>query len=584
MKTTFVIGPNAPNLKPGKAKHEELLLANAKAFKDLHAVKNWRRVLDDSFVYNIIVDGKMWPSVNHYKYAQFFKDNKDYMTKFEVGGVFESKDSKYLLKVLESKTGTVEKEKVRPKDIIPIFPKNLSNITNKAIHAKFSSSDVLLNILCATRDATLTKVSSKDEISLCQELMAVRDTLCKPSKISPKNVVYSAPKKTKSPKKLGGGRGPHPEGFNQEIIAAVEARKQRLIPKQKKEILKKTKKNNQPKAKAQSAKAQSAKIKSPMVHLGTVLGNKPHPPMIVVKNPKKINEPLSHKYREPDKSQIKILEKEYNAAKLIADSLTRRYKKQASLKNKERKNKVLKEQLALSKRKANEKLAILKIQKALIDFKAKKDKKAKEARLKSLLNKKGVNDRVSLHIINKLMDNDKPIVVPPRKAIKPSFKKGMMVAKRKKQIVEPPVYFKWDVNPLGDVKLNMRGSKDLLNKKPLLKSSRIQDAPAIPSTKAEKIRQMKAASARRSNTEREIESRKHEYETHFHRGACPYCKKIVIPEDISEAPKSRYLVYVCKNKKCPKIGAVLGDDEMRPESYAVTGKRSSIEHEFTGEA
>ena len=46
----------------------------------------------------------------------------------------------------------------------------------------------------------------------------------------------------------------------------------------------------------------------------------------------------------------------------------------------------------------------------------------------------------------------------------------------------------------------------------------------------------------------------------------------------------RYFVYACKNKKCPKVGAVLGDDEFKVggEPTAFKRKGGNRDLEYTG--
>lgn len=586
-KTQFVISATASTKKAGSGKDEQLLYVESKWYTSLDLMMkkknsflaNWRRVLDDSFMIDIKVDGDVWASVEHYKYAQYFIDDQVYMKSFTKNGKFGDKDSSFLKKTVVSKTGVHKKEKIRPKGVLPKVPENLDQSLKRARLVKFSVPQ-LKEILCATKDALLMRYDDNKDLVRFVGLMVVRAEVCpKPQVVS--GEVGEGPKKRKhtaKPKpKLGGARvGKRPDGFEEELVRAVATREDRLQPKIKKQILERSKAKNKPAPKKPSTKSSKHPNK---LYKGTVLDYAPHPPMKVVTAAKKIPEPQSVRIDailNPSPNYVKKMEAEFDAAVFLKDFLKyKKYKKnkkrladEKAAADKVQAASAAKSALLAAQQKANGNAAS-KIQRA-VRHRALKKAKDKSKRAEALV--QGASSAKAKAVAQTYANKSKKDldVAIKKSMVKPMSFKPSMKGKSSTRLTKVQLKEKKDMAAVEHIPDGFDKRK-LVEPQQLSKKERIQTARLAALAAAE---------------ERDYVSDRKKYDSAAHsiRSSCPFCKKVVIPEDVSTAEKSRYYLYICKHAKCPQVGAVLGTDEYRQESMGVTGKRTTTtEMEFTGD-
>lgn len=187
--TQFVFYKNSADKLPGKnEKAGEKLDSNDKGkFGDLRKIKDWRKMLDESWTHQdenqeikplFSLDSKKWTSVDHYVKGARYKSNPDVYHMFS----FEStRDLGKNIDMLQSvsKTGKYKKEIIIPKKIKPDenwLEKESENI-KAAQEAKFSQNTYLKDMLLKTRNAKLIKHIHSHEPVVAIELMQVRKIL-----------------------------------------------------------------------------------------------------------------------------------------------------------------------------------------------------------------------------------------------------------------------------------------------------------------------------------------------------------------------------------------------------------------------
>jgi predicted NAD-dependent protein-ADP-ribosyltransferase YbiA (DUF1768 family) len=187
--TQFVFYKNSADKLPGKNEKagEKLDSEDKGKFGDLRKIKNWRKMLDESWTHQdenqetkplFSLDSKKWTSVDHYVKGSRYKSNPDVYHMFS----FEStRDLGKNIDMLQSvsKTGKYKKEIIIPKNIKPDenwLQKESENI-KQAQQAKFSQNDYLKTMLLKTRNAKLIKHIHSHEPEVANELMQVRKIL-----------------------------------------------------------------------------------------------------------------------------------------------------------------------------------------------------------------------------------------------------------------------------------------------------------------------------------------------------------------------------------------------------------------------
>ena len=187
--THFVFYKNSADNMPGKNEKggEKLDPVDKGKFGDLRKIKNWRKMLDESWVHQdenqetkplFSLDSKKWTSVDHYVKGARYKSNPD------VFHMFSYESTRELGKNLEmvqsvSKTGKYKKEVFIPKQIKPDdnWREKESENIKAAQEAKFSQNKYLKDMLLKTHNAKLIKHIHRSEPRVAIELMQVRKLL-----------------------------------------------------------------------------------------------------------------------------------------------------------------------------------------------------------------------------------------------------------------------------------------------------------------------------------------------------------------------------------------------------------------------
>ena len=189
---------------PGRGVHE---FADRPAdFAELAAIPGWREVLSNFHAEEFVVDGRVWPSVEHYYQAsKFFRGNPDFSELFtahdpahdpraeapvEIGPNVrplavairaEIWTSPVIAKAAGGRTGKLKNMLVRPKAVTmdpDFFDGRHNDEMLTALRAKFSQCDGPRTVLLATNDAILVHTSGRGAPAEVQHLlMQVRDEI-----------------------------------------------------------------------------------------------------------------------------------------------------------------------------------------------------------------------------------------------------------------------------------------------------------------------------------------------------------------------------------------------------------------------
>lgn len=146
----------------------------------LNKIKFWRKKLDnDWYVDNLLIDGYQFTSVQHYLYAIRFSNIKEIFSKFlkesqhKAGSdIQEAKD--LFNKILKDKK--IYNEKFISDSE---YNKNLSKNLEKALYSKFTQNDELKEILQLTKNYKIQIYKHKQPITIAKELMNIRKMLLK---------------------------------------------------------------------------------------------------------------------------------------------------------------------------------------------------------------------------------------------------------------------------------------------------------------------------------------------------------------------------------------------------------------------
>ena len=168
----FVIHSKSQNKPyPGKGSGEKISKSDMHKFKELAAIDNWRRKLDDSYIGEPLeIDNKKWASVTHYyQGSKYKKTYPQHYYKFSLdSGTKLSKDVK-----MAKETGSM---KGQPKEVSidPDFYGD-RNVQEKeiALKAKFENES-MKNILLLTQNAEIALFSRGSPAEPAIELMTVR--------------------------------------------------------------------------------------------------------------------------------------------------------------------------------------------------------------------------------------------------------------------------------------------------------------------------------------------------------------------------------------------------------------------------
>jgi len=161
---------------PGNGSGEDVPVDQAKKFKGLAKIDNWRRKLDDYWVgAPFMLDGHKWASVEHYyQGSKFKKGYPDFYLKFSL----DNKDSLFNEDVeLAREAGGKKNNNFRPK-VVKIDPdfygERYRDEKYSAIKSKFTQNPDLKELLKATYPAKLMKFIRGSQPEVADVLMSVR--------------------------------------------------------------------------------------------------------------------------------------------------------------------------------------------------------------------------------------------------------------------------------------------------------------------------------------------------------------------------------------------------------------------------
>jgi predicted NAD-dependent protein-ADP-ribosyltransferase YbiA (DUF1768 family) len=169
---------------PGKGTGESITKEDVRNFSELHAIKNWRRKLDDFWVEpdrTFILDGHRWNSVEHYYQGSKFKENNpEFYLSFSVESGTDLSKNPEMAKAAASSSGKYKGELIRPAEvkIDPTFyGKRKEKELYDAICAKFTQIDKMKAVLMNTRNAKLLHYVKAKEPELAENLLQIRDKI-----------------------------------------------------------------------------------------------------------------------------------------------------------------------------------------------------------------------------------------------------------------------------------------------------------------------------------------------------------------------------------------------------------------------
>lgn len=171
---------------PGKGSGESIAKEAVQQFAGLHAIKEWRRKLDDFWVEpdrTFILDGHRWNSVEHYYQGSKFKEtHPDFYLSFSVESGTELSKDPEMAKAAASSSGKYKGTLIRPKEVTidpTFYGKRKEKELYDAICAKFTQIAPMKHVLMETKHAKLLHYVKGKEPELVEHLLQIRDRLSK---------------------------------------------------------------------------------------------------------------------------------------------------------------------------------------------------------------------------------------------------------------------------------------------------------------------------------------------------------------------------------------------------------------------
>jgi len=160
--------------KPGKGQGEAT--SDINKYSELISLANknkeWRRMLDDSYIQAMMIDGKKWSSVKHFMLgSQFKRKNIDLYNEFSLDG---NENSKVALQVEDAIKYSNENRKKIESEFKSITSTKKEEAREKALKIKFGESVNMMNILKSTYPAKLLKFHRGKEAESDLLLMKLR--------------------------------------------------------------------------------------------------------------------------------------------------------------------------------------------------------------------------------------------------------------------------------------------------------------------------------------------------------------------------------------------------------------------------
>jgi predicted NAD-dependent protein-ADP-ribosyltransferase YbiA (DUF1768 family) len=169
---------------PGKGTGESITKEDVRNFSGLHAIKDWRRKLDDFWVEpdkTFILDGHRWNSVEHYYQGSKFKENNpEFYLSFSVESGTDLSKNPDMAKAAASSSGKYKGTLLRPAEVSidpTFYGKRKEKELFDAICAKFTQIDKMKNVLMGTRNAKLLHYVKAKEPELAENLLQIRDKI-----------------------------------------------------------------------------------------------------------------------------------------------------------------------------------------------------------------------------------------------------------------------------------------------------------------------------------------------------------------------------------------------------------------------
>jgi predicted NAD-dependent protein-ADP-ribosyltransferase YbiA (DUF1768 family) len=169
---------------PGKGSGETIPKEAVLEFSNLHAIKDWRKKLDDYWVEEgkpFVLDGHRWNSVEHYYQGSKFKEsNPEFYLSFSAESGTELSKNPEMAKAAASSSGKYKGTLLRPTEVSidpTFYGKRKEKELFDAICAKFTQLEDLKRVLLATKNAKLAHYLKGKEPELAEQLIMVRDKI-----------------------------------------------------------------------------------------------------------------------------------------------------------------------------------------------------------------------------------------------------------------------------------------------------------------------------------------------------------------------------------------------------------------------
>ena len=179
---------SANGRQPGKGSGEIIPKEAVLGFSNLHAIKDWRRKLDDFWVEpdkTFVLDGHRWNSVEHYYQGSKFKEsNPEFYLSFSAEAGTELSKNPDMAKAAASSSGKYKGELLRPVEVSidpTFYGKRKEKELFDAVCAKFNQIGELKTVLLETKNAKLMHYLKGKEPELAESLLTVRDKLRGPT-------------------------------------------------------------------------------------------------------------------------------------------------------------------------------------------------------------------------------------------------------------------------------------------------------------------------------------------------------------------------------------------------------------------
>ena len=158
--------------KPGKGEGEHT--ADSTQYEELLLKKNseWRRMLDDSYKYPLVIDNKKWQTVKHFILGSQFKEkNESIYNEFSLD---DNENSKIATSLDEALKFSHENRKKIDPDFNSIKSNRKDEVRERALKEKFMNHTVFKNILLGTKKAKIIKFIRRKPSETDVLLMKIR--------------------------------------------------------------------------------------------------------------------------------------------------------------------------------------------------------------------------------------------------------------------------------------------------------------------------------------------------------------------------------------------------------------------------